>query len=101
VRRARMSLTDIDFFVPNTPLAWFADLFADTLGIDRARTVSTYAQLANMGPALNPHNLYEAIASGRLQQDETALLFSIGSVATAAAAVVRLGDIRLGTMVEH
>jgi 3-oxoacyl-[acyl-carrier-protein] synthase III len=101
LRRANLDAKQIDFFVSNTPLAWFADLFADTMGIDRARTVSTYAEVANIGPALNPLNMHEALVRGLIKPGDTVMLFAIGSVASAAAAIVRLGDVRVGQLVER
>ena len=46
-----------------------------------------------MGPALNPVNIHEALTRGLVKPGATVLLFSIGSVSTAAAAVVRLGRV--------
>lgn len=100
-RKAGVSLDDIDFFVTNTPMAWFTDLFAATLQIAPDRTISTYEQFANMGPALNPVNLHAALARGRVKKGDTVLLFSIGSVSTAAASVLRIGDIGVGDVIER
>jgi 3-oxoacyl-[acyl-carrier-protein] synthase-3 len=100
-RAAGVALEDVDFFVPNTPLAWFADTFAETLGVSREKTVSTYDEYANMGPALNPVNLHRALAQGRIQPGDDVMLFSIGSVSTAAGAIFRAGAIAIGDIVER
>lgn len=100
-KKAGITVADVDFFVTNTPLAWFTDLFSATLQISSERTISTYEQYANMGPALNPVNLHAALSRGRIKAGDTVMLFSIGSVSTAAAAVVRLGDVGVGDVVER
>ncbi len=100
LKKARLTLDDIDLFVPNTPLAWFAELFADTLGIPVEKTVSTYEDYANIGPALNPANLHRALVDGRAGPGTRVLFFSIGSVSTAAAAVATLGDVGVGSLEE-
>lgn len=100
-KKAGIGLADVDFFVTNTPMAWFTDLFASTLQISSQRTISTYEQYANMGPALNPVNLHAALSQGRIEAGETVMLFSIGSVATAAAAVLKVGKIGVGDVVER
>lgn len=101
VKKAGLTLDDVDFFITNTPLAWMADLFCETLQIPSDRTISTYEELANMGPALNPANLHAALARGLIKPGATVLLFAVGSVSSAAAAVVRLGDVAVGARVER
>jgi 3-oxoacyl-[acyl-carrier-protein] synthase-3 len=56
--------------------------------------VNTYPRFANVGPALLPVNLHDA--APRLHAGDHVLVFSIGSVSTAGAAVLRWGDVALG-----
>lgn len=100
-KKAGVSLDEVDFFITNTPMAWFTDLFASTLQIPGAKTMTTYERFANMGPALNPVNLHAALVSGRIKPGDTVMLFSIGSVSTAAAAVLRVGQVAVGNVVER
>jgi 3-oxoacyl-[acyl-carrier-protein] synthase-3 len=93
---AGVKLSDVDFFVFNTPTAWFSKFAARALGVDAERTVSTYTRFANIGPALMPVNLHEAARSGKIKPGDCVMLYSIGSVSTASAAVVRWGDVALG-----
>jgi 3-oxoacyl-[acyl-carrier-protein] synthase-3 len=97
--RAGVALTDIALFVFNTPTAWFAKTCARALGVPEARTVDTYPLYANMGPALMPINLHHAAANGRIRRGELVLVFTIGSVGTASAVVMRWGDVALGPAV--
>lgn len=94
--KAGLRLDEIDFFVFNTPTAWFAPFARSVLGISVEKTIDTHAQFGNIGPALMPVNLYEAAASGRLRADSKVCIYTIGSVSTASAAVLRWGDVRLG-----
>lgn len=93
IRKAGLELGDVDVFLCNTPLAWYAEFFAEALGVPRERTISTYAQYANIGPALMPVNLHAAATSGLLQPGSVVLVFTVGTVSTAAAAVLRWGDV--------
>ena len=95
-RNAGVELDDIDFFVFNTPTAWFADVCVRTLGITTAKTVNTYPYYANVGPALFPVNLHHAATEGLIRRGNLVLAFTIGSVSTAAATVMRWGDVALG-----
>jgi 3-oxoacyl-[acyl-carrier-protein] synthase-3 len=101
LRRAGIDKNDVDLFVANTPLAWFNQMFADTLGVDVSRTISTYSEVANIGPALNVVNLHAALRASRVAPGSIVLLFSIGSVASAAAAVMRVGKVAVGNVIEH
>jgi 3-oxoacyl-[acyl-carrier-protein] synthase III len=95
-RAAGVKLQDIDFFVFNTPLPWYARFCARALEIDPERTISTYPLYANVGPALPSVNLYHAARSGKIQNGDLVLLYTIGSVSTAGAMVMRWGDVKLG-----
>ncbi len=94
--RAGAKLDEIDFFVFNTPTAWYADFCARALGVPREKTVDTYPEFANVGPVLMPLNLYRAAEAGRLASGDLVMLYTIGSVSSAGALVLRWGDVALG-----
>jgi 3-oxoacyl-[acyl-carrier-protein] synthase-3 len=96
LRAAGVELGDIDFFVFNTPTAWYARFCARALGVDWEKTIDTYPLYGNMGPALMPTNLYRAAKSGRIRPQALVLLYAIGSSSSASAAVLRWGDVALG-----
>lgn len=96
LRAAGVTLNDIDFFALNTPTAWFADFAARALGVDRDRIEDTHALYANIGPVLMPVNLHHAARRGRIRPGDLVLVYAIGSVSTAGAAVMRWGDVALG-----
>ncbi len=94
--KAHASVRDIDFWVFNTPNAWYADFCAAVLGVAEGRYHSIYPQHANMGAALMPATLYEAWHRGLVRAGQVVGLYSIGSTSTASAVVLRLDDLALG-----
>jgi 3-oxoacyl-[acyl-carrier-protein] synthase-3 len=93
---AGVKLDDVAFFVFNTPTAWYGEFCARALGVPAERTIDTYPEYANVGPALLPVNLYRAASGGRLRSGDLVLLYTVGSVSSAGAAVLRWGDVALG-----
>lgn len=95
-RAAGVSIGDIDFFIFNTPTAWFHKFAARVLGIETKRTISTTRLYGNIGPALMPANLYHAAHEGRIKKGDLIMLYAVGSVSSASAVVMRWGDVALG-----
>jgi 3-oxoacyl-[acyl-carrier-protein] synthase III len=93
---AGVNLRDIDLFVFNTPTAWYAQFGTDVLGVSSEKTISTYANFGNTGPALTPTNLYYAARLGKIGKGDLVLCYSIGSASTAGACIMRWGDVKLG-----
>jgi len=94
--KAGVRVSDIDFLVCNTPTAWFSAFAARALGIDPARTISTFPKTGNIGCALMPANLHAAARARKIAKGDLVLLYSVGSVSTASAAVLRWGDVAIG-----
>ncbi len=82
-------LDEIDFFIFNTPTAWYADFGAAVLGVSRDKTISTYPIYTNLGPALMPANLHHAIASERIRPGDLVCAYAVGSASTATSVVFR------------
>lgn len=89
INQTSYQLSDIDFFVFSTPVAWFTDFATRLLDIDPAKTINTYPQYANIGPALPLVNLHEALIAGRIHSGDLVLIATIGSVSSAAASLLR------------
>lgn len=96
LRKADVAQSEIDFFVFNTPVAWYAAFCARALGVPRNRTIDCYPLYANVGPVLMPSNLFHAAHSKRIRRGDLVLLYTVGSVSSAGAGVVRWGDVGLG-----
>lgn len=98
--KAGLEIEEIDHFVFNTPLAWYADFCADALGVPREKTISTYPLYANVGPCLMGTNLLHAAHWNGIEPGDTVLVYTVGSVSSCAAAVVRWGEVALGELPE-
>lgn len=94
--QAGLGVDDIDFFVFNTPLAWFSDFAMRALGTSPDRTISVYPLYANVGPALNGLNLFHAAAWNRIRPGSRVLLYSVGSVSSCSSVILQWGDVALG-----
>lgn len=97
VAAAGVTLEQIDFFAFNTPTAWYARLCARALGIDPERTIDLYPWYANIGSVFAIANLYHAALAGKIRENDLVLVYTNGAAATAAATVMRWGDVALGT----
>ncbi|MBX3274642.1 MAG: hypothetical protein KF729_30530 [Sandaracinaceae bacterium] len=94
--RASVVLGDVDFWVFNTPNAWYADFCALALGVAPGRYHSVYPRYANIGAALMPATLYHALHERRVGPGALVGMYSIGSTSTASAVIARLGEVALG-----
>jgi 3-oxoacyl-[acyl-carrier-protein] synthase-3 len=92
---AGIPLGDVDFFVFNTPNAWFPASAARTIGVDPRRTVNPHALYANIGPALTPVNLWHAAHEGRISKGDLVMVYGLGSISSAAAVLMRWGDVAI------
>ncbi|MEH2284095.1 MAG: 3-oxoacyl-ACP synthase III family protein [Nostoc sp.] len=96
IAAAGVTLEQIDFFIFNTPTAWFASFCARVLGIDPERTINVYPLYANIGPALTLANLYHAAQLGKIRENDLVLLYGFGAASSASASVIRWGSVALG-----
>lgn len=97
-KAAGVGLHEVDFFVFNTPTAWYSSFCVQTLGIDPERTIDIYPRYANIGPCLWPTSLHHAASAGKIAPDDLVLVYSVGTVSMAGAVVMRWGDVGLGPM---
>ncbi len=95
---AGVTLEQIDFFAFNTPTAWYASVCTRALGIDPERTLNLYPRYANIGPVFAIANLYHAAQAGKIRENDLVLVYTNGAAATAAATVMRWGDVGLGSV---
>lgn len=93
---AAVELADVDFWVFNTPNAWYADFCARALGVEPGRYHSIYPRYSNIGAALMPATLYHALHEGLVGPGALVGMYSIGSTSTASAVVMRLPSVALG-----
>ncbi|NJM69507.1 MAG: 3-oxoacyl-ACP synthase III family protein [Scytonema sp. RU_4_4] len=94
---AGLTLDDIDFFVFNTPSAWYSKVCTRALGIDSERTINLNPLYANIGPTFPVANLYHAAHAGKIKENDLVLVYTMGSSSNAGASVMRWGDVALGS----
>ncbi|MGI0485827.1 3-oxoacyl-ACP synthase III family protein [Pantanalinema rosaneae CENA516] len=97
IQAAGVTLDQIACFAINTPTAWYASVCAKALGIDPARVINLYPLYANIGPVFPIANLHHAATIGKLHDDDLVLVYANGAAATAAAMVMRWGEVALGS----
>lgn len=95
LKKADLTIDDIDVVVVNTPTAWHAEFSANALGIERDKVINTFPQVANIGPVLMPFNTYTAAVTGRLKPGNIILLYGFGGQAEASAAIFRWPEMAL------
>jgi 3-oxoacyl-[acyl-carrier-protein] synthase-3 len=98
--RAGVAREEIDLFVVNTPTAWYSAFAAEVLGREPGKVVNAYPRYANVGPALMPVNLHLAVQEERVAPGDLVLVYSVGCVGTASAAVFRWGPVGVRDVVD-
>ncbi|NEZ55849.1 3-oxoacyl-[acyl-carrier-protein] synthase III C-terminal domain-containing protein [Adonisia turfae] len=93
---AGVTLEQIKFFSFNTPSAWYANVCTQALEIDSNNTINLYPYYANIGPVSPIANLYHGMQNAKFQEDDLVLVYTTGAASTAAAMVIRWGDVKLG-----
>ena len=93
---AGVTKEEIKFFAFNTPTAWYARVCTQALGIDPERTINLYPRYANIGAVFPLANLYHAAQAGKIQENDLVLVYTNGAATTAAATVMRWGNVALG-----
>lgn len=94
--KAGVSLAEIDFFTFNTPTAWYANVCTRALDIEPERTINLYPYYGNIGPVFPLANLYHAVRQQKITENSLVLVYTNGASATAAATIMRWGDVALG-----
>ncbi|MCC5661252.1 3-oxoacyl-ACP synthase [Nostoc sp. XA010] len=97
IAAANVTLEQIDFFIFNTPTAWFASFCIRVLGIDPERTINIYPFYANIGPTLSLANLYHAAQLDKIRENDLVLIYGFGAASSASASVMRWGDVTLSS----
>lgn len=94
--RAGLAPDDVDLFAPNTPLAWYGELCRRASALPRASALDLFPTHANLGAPYPLFNLYHALARGLLRPGQVALALAVGSVSSAGALALRVGEVALG-----
>lgn len=93
---AGVSFDEIDFFVFNTPTAWYSRVCTRTLGVDPERTINLNPVYGNIGPTFPFANLYHAAQLSKIKENDLVLVYTMGSSSNGGAVIMRWGKVALG-----
>lgn len=91
LRRAGLSIDEIDLFIPHQANIRIIDAAVERLGIDRERVLVNVDRYGNTSAASIPVALDEALQAGRVQDGDRILMVGFGAGLTWASAVLRWG----------
>ncbi len=86
---AKLSIEQVDLFVCNQSMSWFAGACRGALGLPEEKLVQTFDDLANIGGAAILVNIDAARRRARLKRGDVVLIYSPAAGFTRAASVVR------------
>lgn len=96
LQQSEVALEDIKFCLFSSPLAWYPAYCVRYLGLDYDKTLNTYPLYGNIGPVLPAVNLYHALYERKVYEDDLILIYSVGSVSSCRAMVLRWGSVAVG-----
>jgi 3-oxoacyl-[acyl-carrier-protein] synthase III len=79
LKKARLSISDIDFFVTHQPVYWAARAWREGLGIPEEKNYETFEKYGNIANCSAGVNLLEAVELNRIKQGDTVLIASSGA----------------------
>jgi 3-oxoacyl-[acyl-carrier-protein] synthase III len=89
LKAAGLTIAQVDLFVCNQSMWWFADSCRRAVDLPEGKLVETWDEFANVGSAAVILNLHEARRRGRLGRGDVVLIYSPAAGFTRAAAVLR------------
>lgn len=94
LKNTNLELKNIDFFVFNSPTAWYPEFCGKILGIDPEKYINVYEDYGNIGNCLMPTTLWHVLDRNKVKKGDTVLMYSIGSTSTASTAIMRMNEIK-------
>jgi 3-oxoacyl-[acyl-carrier-protein] synthase-3 len=88
--QAKITLSDVDWFIPHQANRRILEGVARRLGIDESRVISTVGEHANTSAASIPLAWAQGVADGRIKPGDLLLLEAMGGGLTWGACVIRL-----------
>jgi 3-oxoacyl-[acyl-carrier-protein] synthase-3 len=86
---AKLSIEQVDLFVCNQSMSWFADACRRSLDLPEHKLVQTFDDLANIGGAAIFVNIDAARRQRRVKRGDVVLIYSPAAGFTRTASVVR------------
>lgn len=89
MKKAKMELDDISWFIPHQANARIIETTGKLLGLPREKLVMNIDKYANTSAATVPIALHEAISDGRIKRGDLVLLDAFGAGLTSGAVLLR------------
>jgi len=94
LKKAGLSISDIDFCVTHQPVYWAGDVWREGLGVPRERFHETFETYGNIANCSAPVNLLEAIELKLVKANDIVLIASSGAGENHIAVIERItGDL--------
>ena len=90
LRKARVSVGDIDVFLLHCPSKFLFEYSVKLLGVPQNKVMENFSRYGNLVAAELPVLLDENMHTGRIKRGQLVLMFTYGAGFTSACAVVRL-----------
>lgn len=92
LRRAELTIADIDWVLPHQPNGVMLDLVVERLGVPRERLVPIVHEVGSVGAASIPVSLDRLLQSGRVRPHQRVLLAAVGAGIGYGALVYQVGE---------
>ncbi len=79
LKKAGLSIHDVDFFVTHQPVHWAGNAWREALGIPEDHFFETFRKYGNIANCSAPVNLLEAVERKFIQESDTVLIASSGA----------------------
>ncbi len=89
VRRAGLSIEDVDWFIPHQANIRIIDAAAERLGQPKEKFFVNVERYGNTSSASVPVALYEAVRAGRIKEGDVAVMVAFGGGLTWASCAIR------------
>lgn len=89
VRRAGLSIEDVDWFIPHQANIRIIDAAAERLGQPKEKFFVNVERYGNTSSASVPVALYEAVREGRIKEGDVAVMVAFGGGLTWASCAIR------------
>jgi len=79
LKKANLTVKDIDFFVTHQPVHWAPAAWRDAIKIPPEKCHHTFEKYANIATAAAPTNLLEALEEGKIKEGDKVVIASSGA----------------------
>ena len=79
IKKAGLTIDDIDFLSTHQPVAWAGNVWREAIGLPEKKFHETFKKYANIATCAAPVNLLESIELGLIKKDDNVIFASSGA----------------------